>query len=203
MCYLLIADRNRKGVEIFMHRTFWKKLLLVLLGAVFLEVFYFNWGTVQNNLLPEDEKNIVLTMNDWDFYNWSIYDSTYTSNLDPSIVKTNLNVDINNIEIQYLPAQTIGDVSVFYTEEAGQIVNADRMLVFSEIESKQKLPINKHVVDLRIDLGEQAGLKLNEITVVLNPTEWNISIYRIATVLMIYVFSILLFRLQESPNYDI
>ena len=55
---------------------------------------------------------------------------------------------------------------------------------------------------LRIDLGEDAEVKLSDIHVVVNPVpRLHVSVSRIVAVVLIYVCGSLLFRIQKMPDY--
>ena len=65
------------------------------------------------------------------------------------------------------------------------------------------MSIKDYITDLRIDLGDEKGTILNDLSVIINPIEFRFSIAIVVAVLLIYVATRFLFYLQKSPNYGI
>lgn len=186
-----------------MKMRFCRNVFLVFLFAFFMEVVVFNWDMVKTYIEPEKKLSVVFTLDDLELLNWEETEGGYISRSDPIIYKSGINTEIENISFMYIPDQEIQNVTIFCINEEYPVPSVENMITFSKVKVNQKLSINKMAQDIRIDLGEKEGLKLQQFTMKINSAEWSISMARIIAIVLIYVFSVMLFRLQKSPDYEI
>lgn len=161
------------------------------------------------SIVPNYYKNNVqgykearLTLENFDMYNWSEEgNGSYVSLPDPILVIEDLQANIKDIDITVDSADNISSVTFFYTENDGQVFNGDNIILGNLVDSELTLSVNKYVNDIRIDLGDDAGMRINGVTVVLNPDRIKFSFTRFITVIILYFSTIFLFRLQRRPDY--
>lgn len=201
MYCLQTVDLERKCN--LMKMRFCRNVFLVFLFAFFMEVVVFNWDMVKTYIEPEKKLSVVFTLDDLELLNWEETEGGYISRSDPIIYKSGINTEIENISFMYIPDQEIQNVTIFCINEEYPVPSVENMITFSKVKVNQKLSINKMAQDIRIDLGEKEGLKLQQFTMKINSAEWSISMARIIAIVLIYVFSVMLFRLQKSPDYEI
>lgn len=182
--------------------------IFMLVVFTFMEEF-ITWGIAYGPYIIQDMvPNKEYKMSDMEFVNWLQKGKYFFSEQDPMIIISEVNCDIHQIEMKPVFEGTIPYIDVFFTSNDDETFNSENMkhyILDDNVDWNDGLVINleQNVTSLRIDLGDASGLILKDIIVIVNPTEWHISISRIVAVLLIYIFSMLLFRLQESPNYDI
>ena len=179
-----------------------KKVIIISLIAVLLEVFYFNFSALQLMLGEHEGKNLVFHENDFSFVDWEKQGDTFIStSVDPQVL---IGLDGMRINSVLLHADTIPQTDsyqFYYTDEHGEVavVNGSR--------SESGL-IMFHVNDwsanwIRIDIGDAPGIQLKGVTVTVNPVQWDISLSRIVAIILIYLLGSLLFRIQSMPDYGI
>ena len=151
-----------------------------------------------------DHKQHILTLDDFDKSNWvENEDGTITSLPDPILVTYDLNMYIDNIEIHAdTAAGVIYGVSLFYSNDDVQYFSEDGMIRNDQVfVDTLSMKIDHQVRDLRIDLGEEQGLVLNDVYFVINPDGRSFSISRFVAVFIIVFATYGLFTLQSRPKY--
>lgn len=184
-----------------------KKILIVIIFAFLIELIIFNYVEVKNELNSSVQKNIVYNIKDIKKVNWSVKNRKLISNLDPILELENLNTEVKNINIQLKGKNDIPYIDLFWTEEKNEVFNADKINrintnIKGSFNQEIKIELNKQVEDLRIDLGDNPGLELDEIKIIINYSHIRLNYARIIAMLLIYVTSKFLFSLQQNPKYD-
>jgi hypothetical protein len=108
-----------------------------------------------------------------------------------------------NIRLDFSAKQDIRNIYILYANEEYPEFGTNYVVTEGVQKSPLYLNIKDNVTDLRIDLGDDAGIMLNSFKLTVNPTAWNISFSRIIAVLLIYCVGTLLFNLQKTPNYNL
>lgn len=184
-----------------------KKILIVIIFAFLIELIIFNYVEVKNELNSSVQKNIVYNIKDIKKVNWSMKNRKLISNLDPILELENLNTEVKNINIQLKGKNNIPYIDLFWTEEKNEVFNADKIQrintnIKGNFNQEIKIELNKQVQDLRIDLGDNPGLELDEIKITINYSHIRLNYARIIAMLLIYITSKFLFSLQQNPKYD-
>ncbi len=187
-----------------------KKSILVFLCVVILstliEIIIFNFSYLNDKFIKK-VKTTYCQEDNISYVNWQeSTDTQKVSLVDSMIILNNLNTKISKVKIDVNLNENVKVpyTDIFYTtQEIGQF-NGDLVIHDKNKYDKSiEININKDVKDLRIDLGDQAGLILNDIKIIINPLDFHISISRIVTMIIIYYLSIFLFSLQRNPNYQL
>jgi len=184
-------------------KTITKSVLLGLLLGILLELLYFNFNYFRNLTLSLNPMNAVVPAEDVAYINWEERDGYRLSLPDPIIAVENLDAQVREITIRLDMDREAADSSVFYTTEDGEVFNPEKMLKLPLKIGENKVRINAHVHDLRIDPGEEAGLKLSAFELTINENKLHFSISRVVAVILIVTLGRMLFMLQESQRYEV
>lgn len=179
-----------------------KRTVVICLIAALLEIFYFNFSTVQMMTGEQEEKNLIYHESDFSFVDWEQQGDTFIStSIDPQILIGLDGMKINSVLLQADTIPEIDSYQFYYTNEHGEVavVNGSRI---------KNGAIMFYVNDwsanwIRIDIGDTPGIQLGGFTVTVNPVQWHISLSRIIAVVLIYLLGSLLFRIQRMPDYGI
>ena len=180
---------------------FWKKTVLVVLFAVVLEFGYFNFSSWRIRLDPNIEKDITLSLQDGYPVNWEEKDGVLYGLEDPQVIFELPAMQIQTVELHLNDADGV-EACLFYYTDADGVVQA------VSGEEKQKSLYHFIVKDnsagaVRFDTESTKQMKLKGFEMVINPTEWDISISRIVAVILIYLVGALLFQTQKMPDYEV
>lgn len=149
---------------------------------------------------PQLELNAeILTFQNWE---GSAADG-YTSLPDPMIYIERLQVPVDTITITTDLTPLPSEYTLFYTTEAGEGFNAEKMLTLAPVTGKDRFDLGLWVESIRIDPGEEAGTALHEFTLLLNDARWHISVSRIVAMLVIWWGTAGLMALQRPADYGI
>lgn len=176
------------------------KVLLSVCIAVLLELSVFNFDVWSTKLKTEQLKTATFSLEELTLVNWHMEDGAYISDIDPQLFVPTDSMWLSSVSIQYETEPQVANCS-FYYSNPDQTVD---VLNNTDISNGQTLfKLDKEVGPiLRIDLGEDAEVKLSDIHVVVNPVpRLHISVSRIVAVVLIYVCGSLLFRIQKMPDY--
>lgn len=179
------------------------RIISVLAVAGILELLVFNFTEVSILMNRSIEKNIRYTLADMDKVNWKKNNDSIISDLDPMLILWGINKDVRTVKICVEASQPIESNTIFFTNSEVKYFSELGMVIAKGGQGVFAVTVDKLVKDLRIDLVEDEGLVLHNITVIINPVEIQISFSRIITVISIYFGMVGLFRLQKSPNYQI
>lgn len=177
--------------------------LVVLLFAILLETAVFNFKWL-SELLTGQEAGPSYTLDDMKLVNWDKAPEGVLSLPDPMLVMEHVDSPVHVMEVTISASQEITNVQLFYTESQEEMFSGDKTIVYTNLTGNQfTLELNQTVSGIRLDLGEDAGLVLTGITVLIDPlTRFNFSIAHIVAVLLIYIFASSLNHLQKGPNYS-
>lgn len=181
-----------------------KKIAMICLFAVLLEVVYFNYSALRMMFGEQKDKNLAFQEENTLFVNWEKQGSTFVStSVDPQML---FELDAMKIDTVVLQADTVPAVvpcQFFYTNANGEVVAVEGS-TDPEKEGCIEFQVDDWSSDLiRIDIGDAPGIQLGGFTVTVNPVQWHISLSRIIAVVLIYLLGSLLFRIQRMPDYGI
>lgn len=169
--------------------------------AVLLEVLCFNFQTMAIFLDTSLEKNIVYTCDEMLFINWNAAgDGSYISGDDPQILIPSPPMKIVSVDVALQTEPASNTCVFFYTAEDGTVATVENQSANGFVQFSVDQPVDEMT---RIDVGDAAGTRLTDISVTINPAKWNISLSRIAAVVLIYLCGSMLFRIQRMPDYGI
>ena len=181
-----------------------KNFCFVLLVAIVLEIVFFNYTNIKLMLNQNIEKNISIMQEDIEYYNWERRGNLLVSKTDPILIIPNVNSKIKAIKLDMQLNKPIPYIVVFYTDKENEKFGENTMIIYNKnIQGNMLLPLDAEVNDLRIDLGDDEGVILSELKIIINPVTLNFSIYRVIAMLLIYLLSVLLFKLQRNPDYKL
>lgn len=179
-----------------------KRFFVVLIYSALIELIVFQSVNIWKIYRPNSNANQTYTLSDFEVANWQPNeDGTFTSAVDPILVCVLDGQKIDEISIVITASQSIPYIEVFYLNE--KYVNYGEVMIrCDEVkDNRASIDINDKVKALRLDLGDDPGVILSELSVVVNPVEINISISRIVAMMMIYWCGVFLFSLQKMPDY--
>ncbi|WP_407306646.1 hypothetical protein [Desulfosporosinus sp. SB140] len=181
-----------------------KNLLIVLTVALLLEFGVFNFDFISAKVNPNKKYNLTYTMEKMQAVNWTKQDNTLVSRFDPNLIIPSINTMVNKVNITVDADKSISNVVLFYTNNKHINFSAESMITDNEtLVTTTTIDLNQQVKDLRIDLGDNPGLVLKKITVIINPIKFNFSISRIIAILLMYLATIGLSALQKGPDYKL
>ena len=178
------------------------QLLVIAILASCVQALLLNWTSIMlkfDQTIPKDQ---VYSLSDSEKANWETSGTKLLSLEDPMLVYANINCYVEQIVLSLDAETDIPYIDVFYiNQEHPQY--GDQVLRIENPEEKITVSIKDYITDLRIDLGDEKGTILNDLSVIINPIEFRFSIAIVVAVLLIYVATRFLFYLQKSPNYGI
>ena len=193
-----IADDHRK------ERTL-KRFInagVSIIVAVLIEVMVFHYSEIKMQLLGAE--TVILSANDLLYADWDILpDGKKVSQLDPILYVEGLSIQLETLTIQLEADSLPESYTIFYMTEPGDVPSVDKMVTISPVTGKDTVAIHQNVSAIRIDPGEVAGLVLNDVSLVLNEANWDISIARIVAMLVVFWGAAGLMTLQKSPDYGL
>jgi len=205
MSYTLTVKSKDSGD--FMAMKVFKRsmsVIIVLLIAVLMELGIFNFSYFVKMSDKNLHSNVQYDLSDFEKQNWIIIGDELTSQSDPILVASDVNMKVKEIKIQATADSEIPYVVLFYTDAQHAAFTGDTMLTLTGgLHNTFETTLSKDITKLRIDLGDDAGLVLRGLTVTLNPNKMNFSISRIIAILVICFGAKFLFTLQRSPDYGI
>jgi len=177
------------------------KFIAVVAIALLIELLVFNFSQVSMLLNSHLSKNACYSLKDMKQVNWENYNDRIISDPDPMLILSGINNEVRVAEIRLEADEPLKSMTVFYTNSQDELFSDKGMIKANAQQGVFLVSLNKFVKDLRIDVTENAGLVLHNMTIIINPVKLNISFSRIITVVLIYLSTILLFKLQKSPDY--
>lgn len=172
-------------------------VLVAILQIILLNLDYWKYEFSDNSI-----SNITYELGDFEAANWQVTETALLSEKDPILVLPNISCNVDRIMIETQLTPTIPYLEVFYvndvhTQYGEVIIHEDNPKECTIVE------IGDTVRDLRIDLGDDPGTKLDSIKVTVNPEEFQFSISILVAVVIIYFCSKYLFGLQKAPDYGL
>lgn len=181
-----------------------KRIIMVLIIACCVEVFGINFFNTLSLFDNSVEKNIEYTLQDMQMVNWSQENEHLISQYDPNLIVEDVDVFIKKIKLDISSNQEIPYIQVFYTNNENKNFNGELLVEYGQpVAGEVEITVNQYVKNLRIDLGDEEGIILDNIKVIINPINFNFSISRIIAMILIYLLSAGLFYLQKNPDYNI
>lgn len=182
---------------------FGHKLIFITVFAIIMEIVLFNFPYVSGMLNRNMDKNILYNLENIEKTNWIKHDNELISKQDPMLVISDINTYVKNFELSFSIDKKIPFIMCYYTKNKEDIFN-DKMSIAltNNINDKNKITVNSYVKNLRVDLGDDAGIILKNMSIVINPVKLNFNIARVITIILIYVISTCLFYLQKGPNFE-
>lgn len=184
-----------------------KKMLLVIMIPLLLEICVFNFMYMINKFDKTLDKDIVYDIEDFDKTNWEIENNVLISNIDPILELYKIDTEVKNIDIMISGVGNLPYIDIFYTKiqnESFSGDNLDRITtnISGNLNKKVNIKLNKFISKLRLDLADEKGLELKDITIIINPSKLRINYARLIAMWLIYLTSKFLFSLQKNPKYD-
>ncbi|MBO5192988.1 MAG: hypothetical protein J6C22_18675 [Bacteroides sp.] len=182
------------------------RIMVVAVIAALIEVFVINMPFFIKSVDSSVKRNIMISTDDFTYYNWIQVNGEYVSEFDPIIVYENINTYVESVKIYVDYEGSIPYTDIFYINEDYPIP-CEQTCLHNESELTCPAEINVdlgvEVNGLRIDLGDEAGLKLNSINVIVNENTLTFSWARFIAINMIYWIASFLFAAQRPPKYNI
>ncbi len=178
------------------------KLFLILLATSIIQLLLCNAGNLKYVLNKELVCNRMYTLSDFAVANWTQTAVGYISEPDPILAIDGVDCQIDDIHIQTQTAPALPYVEVFYINE--QMPQYGNVILHEEVtDGEVVVSINDFVQSLRLDLGDDAGTELTELTVTINPVQVVFYPYVEVAIIVIVVAMKGLFSLQKSPDYGL
>lgn len=179
------------------------KLIYVTIFALFVEIVLFNFSYLIDMLDKNIEKNVIYTLKDIEKNNWIQYNNRLISKEDPMLIISDINTYVKDFELSLSIDKKLPFIMCYYTQDKGDIFNDSMSIALVDnLSDKNNIKVNSYVRDLRLDLGDDAGVNLNSLSIIINPVKLNFSIARVITIVLIYITSKGLFYLQKSHSYE-
>lgn len=180
-----------------------KHCVVVLLISVALEFLYFNFSATLS-LLRGDTAGPVYEMSDMEILNWDKDDEVYVTGIDPMLVMEDVDAYVQDIDIHINAPQQFQDSQIFFTESDDEEFTGEKSVMLQENASNiMHAELNRSICDLRLDLSEVQGLRLNDIRVEINPVgTMNFSWAHIVVIQIAYLLLFGLNQLQKGPDYS-
>lgn len=180
------------------------KLIYVIMFAIFLEIVVFNYSYIRSMFDKNIEKNVSYTLKDMEKINWTESNNGIISQLDPMLIISDINTYVKDFELTLSMDKNPPFILCYYTKNNEDIFNDKMSVAVTNIFSdKNNIKVNSYINDLRLDIGDNAGLSLSNLSVIINPVKFDFNIARVITVILIYLIGAGLFFLQRSPIYDV
>lgn len=179
-------------------RTF----LVVFTVAILVELCFLNGSALLKLASGDPLTNSTYTLEDFLPANWMEIDNGLRSMEDPILVIPNLEGKVDSIQIEVKASPDIPYIDLFYTDETSEEFNGNMYIHCDTVsDGKTDISVGQYVKNLRVDLGDAPGTELYSLTMVVNPAEMNISLFRVGTVLALYYIAVFLFSLQRPAEY--
>lgn len=180
------------------------RVLITVLISVAIEFVVFQGPRVWKLYKPDSNANQVYYLDSFEAANWEVEsDGTLVSLADPMLVLEINNQDIDMLKIQVDASGIIPYVDIFYINDRYPNYG-DRHTHYEDLQNNQAtIELDDYVQALRIDLGDDPGLRLKEMRVTLNPVSIDVSLSRIIAMIAIYWCGVFLFSLQKMPDYGL
>ncbi len=178
--------------------SFHKKIIIVFLAAI---VFEFGWCQRSAWLLMLNKntpKDIYYELSEMEFVNWEKTANGYISLDDPIIYIPTNPLFLFNVEFRADVSPKPASSVLYYTDKNGAVKTEESSIHNGLLKYSIGKPVS---AVLRVDIGEHAGLVLNNAEAIINSTTVRPSVSRIIAVILIYMSGSLLFRIQRMPDY--
>lgn len=181
------------------------RILIVAVAAALIEVFVINLSFFIKSADKSVERNIEVDKN-YLYCNWEEVEGVHVSGIDPNILCENINEYAETVTLYIDYGGNISYIDIYYTNEEHPVICEETWIRYDSKltrPAKVKVNIGAEMGGLRIDLGDDAGVILYDIDVVLNENKFDFSWARFIAMNMIYWLACLLFAMQRPPKYNI
>ncbi len=175
------------------------RFLIVSVISLMLEIFYFNFDAIYDQVNQSIQHDISYQLADMELQN---YGKDLTSDADPMLCLYGVNMYVKDILVH---VETNGATTgtLFYTTQAGERFSTENMIVIDNLAGTEPYALNKFIYSLRVDPGEDAGISLYSAEIILNPAKaLDFSFARILAVFVVYYGFTALFSFQKMPKYN-
>ena len=184
-----------------------KKTMIFIIIPILLEVCVFNFVYISNKFDKNLDKDIIYTIEQLSKSNWEFKDNALISNVDPILEVSGINMEVKSVDIILSGKGNLPYIDIFSIKTEGEQFSGDNVErvttnISGNFTNKIKVNVNKFIAGLRIDLADEKGLELDNVTIVINPSKLKISYARLITMLLILLTSKFLFALQRNPKYN-
>ena len=140
------------------------------------------------------------TMEDFELINWTKAGDSVESNADPILLVHMEPQYIHNMIISITTNPIVSDISILFEDKEHKLSNISGKAK----NNTTRIVIEKEVTSyIRIDPGEEQGLKLKNVSMIINPTSFHFSLSRVIGIIIIYVLGVFLIRIQKMPDYSV
>lgn len=187
-----------------MESKYLKNFFAVIFIALIIEIFVINFSNILAFLNTDLVKNKEYVVRDLKTFNWEYSGEKLVSDLDPMLIIDNIDTYIKEINISLESNKQISYTNIFYTNSDVKNFNGDAVINYNQpLENDTNIEIYKNVKSLRIDLGDEANLEINNLIIKINPVKINFNISRVIAMILIYYSAIVLSYIQKNPKYEV
>lgn len=176
----------------------------IVVITLLVELFCFNFSYFYGLLFEDFDHNISLDLNDFEKVHWLQDGSGWVSEIDPMLIRNGIDTQITELEVRVQADSKIPYMVFFYTDEQYLEFCAEAMIEVAPVSDNVfSVQVGKNIQNMRIDLGDDAGLRVSGMEIILNPLYLNFSVSRYCAMLVVCFGFWALNRLQQSRNYHI
>lgn len=168
--------------------------------ACMIELLAFHSGELAFALNRQTAKNLEISSTDMEYLNWKKENGIWVSETDPQIF-ISPRTYVETLEVSLELNREIPFIVIYYKTDLSQEFNDAQMVFTEQVEKNNRFTIQKPVAEIRIDLGDDAGVGIQDIRITLNPLSFQFSFARVIAMILIYVAATGLFQISKSPNY--
>lgn len=179
------------------------RLLAVVAISLFIEVG-MHWKEYIFLMNSDYQKNVVYEQSEIEYLGWREEGHCLVSEFDSIFYIEELDMNLHNIRIEIQSDQTIPYTEVFYTNEEYPVITGElRILEQQAFKDFIVIDVDSYVKDIRIDLSDLEGIRIENIRLIFNYVKPDFSFVRVIAINLIYWAYVFLFRLQRPPKYDL
>lgn len=173
--------------------------------AIALECFVFNFDYVRSLMDTSKTYNVRYTLEDFEKVNWTAENNLLISAPDPQMILNSVDMETDSVLITFsIDAGVLPAITLFYSNENVPVINGELMAQSTKINpGGTEIKIGDYINTLRIDMGEEPGLVLRDMQILINPAVSRFSLSRIVAVLFIYLIAKGLFAMQAPVDYKL
>lgn len=176
----------------------------IVVIALLVELFCFNFSYFYGLFFEDFDHNILLDLDDFEMVHWLHDGGEWVSEFDPMLIRNAIDTQITELEVRVQADRPIPYLVFFYTDEQHSEFCAEAMITSTPVSDNVfSVQVDKYVQDIRIDLGDDAELRVSGMDLMLNPLYLNFSVSRYCAMLVVCFGFWALNRLQQSRNYYI
>ena len=179
-----------------------RRVIISGVVAILVELLVFNFSAIMNQISGNEV--IFFSAKDFRYQNWQQQeDGSKVSLADPVLYIDGLSAKVKTLTIRANMDVLPSSYTIFYTTEPTEVFSAEKMIVVEAKSDEVEISLGQRVCALLVDLGDEAGVVLRDISLTLNDVGWDFSAARVIAMLIVYWGTIGLMRLQKSADYGI